>query len=395
LARSKADALLLPSKPASGIQQPNPAKAKQKESAAPDKPASSRVALSQLLDEAVQEIDLAHHQQRAVSRLIDRVGITGQRQLGIEMRNVDRAIIIPYSPDAGGDEEPRRNDVRVLAATRRCLTAAAISIPDDRGGEEDEDEDEDNGERDIEFGGTVDGEAESPTTKTKTKTKKKKKTRSQSNRTKSLSPRTREVASPTSSPTRDNINSPFHLQSPLSDVASRPAKANAKNVGFAGVCEDDATSTKWKLVLDKTKAAGSGQVSCECFFVQHPSWPLFPLSSVCPLPHFPLTRSMPTCALSDGSCRDASGRRAHKFESLGRQAERGRGTGAKRTAETLQFMSVVEVEGLQARTLLGKCVHVREGGVERLDVIRLDSGTLVGEWTTQGLVIMDRSMFAS
>ena len=73
MARSKADALLLPSKPASGIQQPNPAKAKQKESAAPDKPASSRVALSQLLDEAEQEVDLAHHQERVVSRLMDRV----------------------------------------------------------------------------------------------------------------------------------------------------------------------------------------------------------------------------------------------------------------------------------------------------------------------------------
>lgn len=209
---ARSNSLLLPSKPAPWIQQPGPAKAKQKESAA--------------LDEDVQEIDLAHHQQRVVSRLFDRVG----------------------------------------------------SIPDDREGEEDEDED--NGERDIEFVGTVDGEADSPTMKTKTKTKKKKKARSQSNRTKSVSPRTREVTSPTSSPTRDNISSPFHLQSPLSDVASRPAKANTKNVGFAGVCEDDATSTKWKLVLDKTKAAGSGQVSCECFFVLHPSWALFALSSV-------------------------------------------------------------------------------------------------------------------
>ena len=58
-------------------------------------------------------------------------------------------------------------------------------------------------------------------------------------------------------------------------------------------------------------------------------------------------------------------------------------------------MSVVEVEGSQARAVLGKCVHVREGGVERLDVIRLDSGTMAGKWTMQGLVIMDRSMFAS
>ena len=42
-------------------------------------------------------------------------------------------------------------------------------------------------------------------------------------------------------------------------------------------------------------------------------------------------------------------------------------------------MSVVEVEGSQARTLLGKCIHMREGaGVERLDVMRLDSGTLAG-----------------
>jgi len=303
LARSKTDALLLPSKPALWIQQLNPAKAKQKESAAPERTASSRVALSQLLDEAVQEIDLAHHQQRVVSRLLDRVGSTGQRQLGIEMRNVDRATIIPYSLDAGGDEEPRRNDVRVLAATRRCLSAAALSIPDAREGEEDEDED--NGERDIEFGGTVDSEAESPTMKTKTKTKKKKKARSQSNRTKSVSPRTREVTSLTSSPARDIISSPFHLQSPLSDVASRPAKANAKNVGFAGICEDDATSTKWKLVLDKTKAAGSGQVSCECFSVLHPSWPLFTLSSIYPLRPFPLTRSMPTCALFDGMSRCA------------------------------------------------------------------------------------------
>ena len=40
-------------------------------------------------------------------------------------------------------------------------------------------------------------------------------------------------------------------------------------------------------------------------------------------------------------------------------------------------MSVVEVEGSQARTLLGNCIHMREGaGVERLDVMRLDSGTL-------------------
>jgi hypothetical protein len=104
---------------------------------------------------------------------------------------------------------------------------------------------------------------------------------------------------------------------------------------------------------------------------------------------------MRTCALFDGLVEMRLVEGAHKLESLGRQAELGRGTGAKRTAETLQFMSVVEVEGSQARTVLGKCVHVREGGVERLDVIRLDSGTLAGEWTTQGLATMDRSMFAS
>ena len=47
-------------------------------------------------------------------------------------------------------------------------------------------------------------------------------------------------------------------------------------------------------------------------------------------------------------------------------------------------MSVVEVEGSQARTLLGKCIHMREGaGVERLDVMRLDSGTLAGGRATQ------------
>jgi hypothetical protein len=48
-------------------------------------------------------------------------------------------------------------------------------------------------------------------------------------------------------------------------------------------------------------------------------------------------------------------------------------------------MSVVEVEGSQARTMLGKCVHVREGGVERLDVIRLDSGTLAGSGKRKAL----------
>jgi hypothetical protein len=57
--------------------------------------------------------------------------------------------------------------------------------------------------------------------------------------------------------------------------------------------------------LDKTKAAGSGQVSCECFSVLHPSWPLFTLSSIYPLRPFPLTRSMPTCALFDGMSRCA------------------------------------------------------------------------------------------
>ncbi len=49
------------------------AKATQKESTAPDTPASNGVALSQLLDEAEQEVDLAHHQERVVSRLMDRV----------------------------------------------------------------------------------------------------------------------------------------------------------------------------------------------------------------------------------------------------------------------------------------------------------------------------------
>lgn len=48
-------------------------KATQKESAAPDTPASNGVALNQLLDEAEQEVDLAHHQERVVSRLMDRV----------------------------------------------------------------------------------------------------------------------------------------------------------------------------------------------------------------------------------------------------------------------------------------------------------------------------------
>ena len=186
-----------------------------------------------------------------------------QRPPGIETQDVDTAPILPFSPDAGPDEELPRHDVRVvLIAPRRCLSDAAVSSPDGRCGLKVDGEND--GERCSEMDGAAEGEADSPVIKTKKK--KKKKAKSPANRARSISPRIRSLESPASSTTSDNISSPLDPQSPLSDATFKPAKTNAKSVGFAGVCEDGAPSTKWKLVVDKNRTAGSGQVSCECNF---------------------------------------------------------------------------------------------------------------------------------
>ena len=210
---------------------------------------------------------------------------------------MDTVPILPFSPDARPDDELPRHDVRVvLVAPRRCLSDAVVSSPDERCGMEDDGENI--GERCSEMKGAPEGEADSPVVKTKKK--KKKKARSPANRTRSTSPRIRSLESPTSSTTSDNISSPLDPQSPLTDATSRPAKTNAKSVGFSGVCEDGALSNKWKLVVDKNRTAGSGQVSCECNLsscrpavsVPGPHPPASrPLSS-------PRTRCVPICAPS-------------------------------------------------------------------------------------------------
>ena len=54
--------------------------------------------------------------------------------------------------------------------------------------------------------------------------------------------------------------------------------------------------------------------------------------------------------------------------------------GARRTGDDLEFLSVVEVEASQARTLSGNCILMKEGaGLDRIDVMRLEAGEVQKE----------------